>query len=215
MELIVIVGAGGHAASVANVALSAGFRVAYFIDAKKTGQRLMGVEIVGDLAAIANPEQYGFAVAIGDNAVREAVADDIVCRYPSARFPKLVHASAVISIFTEIGEGTVLMPNAVVGPNSRVGRFCILNTQAAIDHDCAMADYASMAPGAITGGGVNIGARSAVSIGAVVKHGITVGDDCVIGANSYLSKNISSNVLAYGSPAQVIRSRLKGEAYLK
>ena len=62
---------------------------------------------------------------------------------------------------------------------------------------------------------MQVGLRSAVSIGAVVKHGIIIGDDCVIGANSYVNQNLSKNQVAYGSPAKPVKLRNQGDPYLK
>ena len=35
--------------------------------------------------------------------------------------------------------------------------------------------------------------------------GVTIGDNVVIGAGSIVTKNIPSNVVAYGNPCRVIR----------
>lgn len=35
--------------------------------------------------------------------------------------------------------------------------------------------------------------------------GVTIGDNVVIGAGSIVTKDISSNVIAYGNPCRVIR----------
>jgi UDP-3-O-[3-hydroxymyristoyl] glucosamine N-acyltransferase len=64
------------------------------------------------------------------------------------------------------------MPNAVIGPNSKVGKFCIINTNASIDHDCLMQDYSSLAPRVVTGGDVVIGKRTSISIGATIRNKI-------------------------------------------
>ena len=106
------------------------------------------------------------------------------------------------------------MPGSVIGPNSQVGAFCIVNTGASLDHDSAMKDFASLAPGAVTGGRVEIGFRSAVGIGAAIKQGVVMGDDTVVGAKSYLNQDLPGGVIAYGSPAKVIRTRSPGEPYL-
>ena len=74
--------------------------------------------------------------------------------------------------------------------------------------------FSSIAPRVVTGGNVKIGIRSALSIGATVKHGVLIGDDVVIGANSYVNKQISSNVVANGSPCKFVRKRIKGDSYL-
>ena len=212
---IVIFGAGGHAVSVANVAKSAGFTISHFVDKNKSGGSLLGISIIGDVSELNNLSQYCCGIAVGDNAVRQEIFNGLSMQHPGIHFPALVHSSAIISYFSNIGDGTVAMPHAVVGPNSNVGRFCILNTQSSIDHDCSMADYSSLAPGAVTGGNVSVGIRSAISIGAIVKHGLNIGDDSVIGANSYLDRDIPPNTVAYGTPAKAIRSRKIGDAYLK
>jgi sugar O-acyltransferase (sialic acid O-acetyltransferase NeuD family) len=211
---LAIIGAGGHAVSVANVALSAGFTISHFIDKNKQGLYLFGHRIIGHLNELDNAENFSFAIAVGDNAVRERIYKDLVLAMPNLHFPPLVHSS-VISFVAEIGEGTVVMPKAIIGPNSKVGKFCLINTQASLDHDCVMFDFSSLAPAAVTGGTVTIGLRSAVSIGAIIKQGLIIGDDCVVGANSYLNKDLPNNQVAYGTPAKAVRARKIGDAYLK
>jgi sugar O-acyltransferase (sialic acid O-acetyltransferase NeuD family) len=212
---LLIIGAGGHAVSVANVATSAGFTIRSFVDSNKAGQKLLGVDIIGNLEKISNLNSFFFALAIGDNAIRERVFNETTSKYGSLKFPALIHNSAVISDYSSIANGVVVMPKAVVGPSSTVERFCLINTHASIDHDCHMSEFASLAPGVITGGAVVIGNRAAISIGASVKHGIKIGSDVVVGANSYVNKDLPANTVAYGAPARIIRSRIVGEPYLK
>lgn len=211
---LIIIGAGGHATSVANVALSAGYRIRHFVDPHRRGHYLLDISVIGDMAELAEPVRYDYCIAVGDNAAREQIHNRLVADHPDVMFPVLIHASATISCFTEIGAGTVVMPHAVIGPNTSIGKFCILNTRASIDHDSRMADYSSLAPGVVTGGTVCVGTRSAVSIGATVKHGVSIGDDCVIGANSYLNRDLSACHVAYGTPARIIRVRNVGDPYL-
>lgn len=210
---LVIIGAGGHAVSVANVALSAGYTIQYFVDENKKGLDLLGCRIVADIRDLGNLDALSFGIAVGDNAVRERAYNELQKLPEKLDFPTLVHASATISSFARIGKGTVVMPKAVVGPNSIVGEFCVINTQASIDHDCVMLDYSSLAPAAVTGGDVKIGTRSAVLIGAVIKHGLRIGDDSIVGANSYLNIDLPSNQVAYGTPAKQVRFRKLGEPY--
>ena len=190
---LVIFGAGGHAVSVASVAMSAGFHIECFIDETRGGQQLLGARIVSHITDLVDTSVYFYSVAIGDNSV---------------------HKSAIVASFASVGRGTVIMPNSVVGANTRIGRFCVINSSSSVDHDSYMADYSSIAPGVVTGGRVRIGCRSAVSIGAVIKQGVNIGSDCVVGANSYLNGDLVDNKVAYGSPARVVRSRMIGDDYL-
>jgi len=212
---LVMLGGARHATSVYNVARSAGYEIAHIVDPGKRGTRLYDVEILGAVEEIDTPERFHFCIAVGDNQRREIIHEDLRRLIPTAIFPALVHASAVTSVGTSIGEGTIVMPAAVIGPSSIIGRFCILNTRCSIDHDGRMQDYSSLAPGVTVGGCVRIGARSAICIGATIKDGVQVGDDSVVGANSYLSRDLPDNKVAYGTPAKVVRSRARDEPYLK
>jgi sugar O-acyltransferase (sialic acid O-acetyltransferase NeuD family) len=211
---IAIFGSGGHAVSVANVALSAGYSIKFFIDRESKGSNLLGYEVLKNSIEILDLKNICFAIGVGDNAAREDIYKKLIAINPELHFPALIHDSSVISNFTKIGDGTVVMPNAVVGPNSKIGIFCLINTRSSIDHDSSMSDFSSLAPAAVTGGNVKIGFRSAISLGASVKHGVSIGDDSVLGANSYLNKDLENNQIAYGVPAKKIRIRNVGDAYL-
>ena len=41
--------------------------------------------------------------------------------------------------------------------------------------------------------------------GAIIMPGVTIGDNVVIGAGSIVTKDIPSNMVAYGNPCRVIR----------
>jgi sugar O-acyltransferase (sialic acid O-acetyltransferase NeuD family) len=211
---VVIIGAGGHAVSVSNVASSCGMRVAAYVDDSKSGTKVLGIPVITKQLCIDTHFDKNFVIAIGDNSARELIYKEFKSELPNSKFPALIHQSAVVGINSRIGNGAIIMPQANVGPNSIIGEFCIVNTSASIDHDCEMQSFSSLAPRAVTGGGVNIGVRTAVSIGAIIKHGISIGDDVVIGANSYVDKAIGNNIVAYGSPCKVVRTRIKGDSYL-
>ena len=211
---LVIVGAGGHAVSVTNVALSCGFDVIAYVDDAKAGTRLMDVPVIDQQECLRLYARYSLFVAIGDNALRERVSLEYKQDFPNAHFPSLIHPSSVIGAASKVAEGVVVMPLVNVGPNSDIGNFCILNSSSSVDHDSVLHDFASLAPGSICGGSVNIGTRSVISIGAVVKHGVNIGADTVIGAKSYVHRSIGNNVIAYGTPCKKIRNRKTGERYL-
>ena len=210
---LVIIGSGGHAVSTANVALSAGYTIKCFVDNNK-GKSLMGYEIIGDVMDLVRIHDFNFAIAVGDNASRQRTYIKLIEEYGSMHFPPLIHQSAEVCFYSQVGNGTVVMPHAIIGPNSKVGMFCLINTQASIDHNCVMSDFSSLAPAASTGGRVQLGLRSAICIGAKIKHNINIGKDSIVGANSYLNKDLADNQVAYGTPARKIRARHTDDTYL-
>lgn len=211
---IIVIGAGGHAVSIANVALSDNYTISGFVDDNKKGGELLGAPIINMEKCVRDYADANYVIAIGDNSTRKKVSMDIKRKFPNAKFPALIHQSADIGIYSEVGEGTVIMPQAVIGPNSIVGHFCIINTRSSLDHDCHLGDFGSIAPGVTAGGNVKIGASSAVSIGATIKHSVTIGHDSVIGASSYVNSDIGDNVVAHGIPCKIIRRRQSHDPYL-
>ena len=211
---IVLVGAGGHAISVTNVALSSGYNVVSYVDDKKAGTEILGIPVTSTDKCYKLFPTGNFCIAIGDNSVRERVANQYQTNLPKAKFPCLIHKSSIVGLNSDISEGSIIMPQTNIGPNSCVGKFCIINTSSTIDHDCIMHDFSSIAPGVATGGNITLGVRSTVSIGATVKHGICIGHDVVVGANSYVNKNLDNNIVASGIPCKKIRDRELGDSYL-
>ena len=211
---LIILGAGGNAVSVHNVACSAGYEVCYFIDKDKRKKNFLNVPILEQMEEIKNIEDYDYALSFGSNFLRERVFNDIISKYRSIKFPKLIHKTAVISLGASIAEGCIIMPNVVVGPKTKVGKFCILNTNSCLEHDNKMLDFSSIGPRVVTGGNVTIGNRSYIAIGAVVKNNTSIDNDSIIGSNSYLNKRVGGNSIYYGSPAKFIRTRSKEENYI-
>ena len=220
MDNIVLVGSSGQAKVIIDLVEKEGrYKMVGLIDAARSiGDSTLGYSVLGreiDLPAlIVEYGLKGIIIAIGDNSVRAIVAATIRGLCPNLPFVTAVHPSASIGKQTTLGSGTVVMAGAVVNPCCQVGQFCILNTKASLDHDSVMEDFSSLAPGVTTGASCRIGTYSAVSIGAVLRHGITIGEHSVIGGGSYVTKDVEPFSIAYGTPARKIRARQQGEKYL-
>jgi sugar O-acyltransferase (sialic acid O-acetyltransferase NeuD family) len=211
---IIIIGAGGHAESVFNVAISAGYEVLAFIDDKKAGKALFDKRVIQESQNFSLDQDTFLAIGVGDNFSREQIVAKYIQKFSLEKFPYLIHSSSNIGAEARIGYGTVIMPNVSVGPKSNVETFCILNTHSSIDHECKISDYASIAPGVHTGGNVSVGVRSAISIGASVKQGVSIGNDSVVGASSLVLHDVPERVVSFGIPSTTIRSRNQDDPYL-
>ena len=51
-------------------------------------------------------------------------------------------------------------------------------------------------------GGAKIGKNVFLGTNCVLHHGISIGDNCVIGALSYVNKNIPEGEIWFGNPAK-------------
>lgn len=217
---ILLLGSSGHAKVVIDIIEKENiFKIAGIIDPTlQPNIQIMGYPILGKESDIPNIIKKnnisGFLVAIGDNCLREKVVTNVKEICPTLPFVSTIHPSANIGKNVTIGCGTVIMAGTVINPDSNVGEFCIINTNASLDHDCSLGNFSSLAPRVVTGGNCIIGDRCAIGIGAVLTHGISIGKDTVIGAGSLVMENFGDCIVAYGSPAKKIRDRKFGDKYL-
>lgn len=119
-------------------------------------------------------------------------------------FPALVHPAATISTTATLGAGTVVSAGVIVQSDTRIGRFCLLNTAASIDHDNEVGDFVSVAPGAHTAGHVSIEEEAFVGLGAVIINGVTVGSRATVGAGAVVTRNVPAGATVVGNPARVL-----------
>jgi sugar O-acyltransferase (sialic acid O-acetyltransferase NeuD family) len=215
-----LVGARGHARAVADVIKAENrYQIIGLIDSfQEPGTICFGYHVLGgeaDIVKICGELDIAHMfVAVGDNYQRQAMTDRIKRMFPNITFISPVHPSALIGSDVEIGDGTVVMPGVIVVSGSSIAEGCLLNTASSLDHDCAMEAWSSLAPGVVAGGGVRLGARSSIGLGASIKNSINIGCDTVIGVGAAVVGDIPDNVIAYGVPCRVMRSRQPDEPYI-
>ena len=209
---LIIVGSGGHAVSVADAAVSSGWTVEGFYSPDGSGPVASVGPVFSSLESL-DLENIALVPGIGSNHVREDALEDVVNLFPSVTVASVIHATAWVSPSATVHPGSVILAQASVGPGSVLGRGALVNTGASVDHESSLGDFASLGPGARTGGNVEIGPRTMVGMQAGILHGIAVGADTVIGAKSLVSSDIGSNVVAWGTPAKVVRSRSREDPY--
>jgi sugar O-acyltransferase (sialic acid O-acetyltransferase NeuD family) len=157
----------------------------------------------------------GGIITVGDNWSRYHIHKQITSKLPKFEFVNAIHPSVVIGNNVKLGKGIVAMANVVFNPKSVIGDFTFFATGAQVEHDCIIEDYASISAGSITGGFVKLGKFSAITLGVTVLDRISIGENSVIGAGSLILKDIPNDVLVYGNPSKIVRTRDKGEKFLK
>lgn len=196
----ILIGGGEHAQVVLDILLSQKINVLALFDPKYSG-KLFGVDQLGEY----KPEVFKNAlaiVAIGSNQTRKKVA-----MASNHAFGKAIHASAILSSFATVGDGSCLFHGVIVQAKAKIGKHTIINTGAQIDHDCSIEDFAHIAPGAILCGNVHIGEGALIGAGATIIPGISIGKWAVIGAGSVVTKSIPDYSTAVGTPAKIINSQ--------
>jgi sugar O-acyltransferase (sialic acid O-acetyltransferase NeuD family) len=212
---IVIFGSGGHSLVVSDAARTSGkFQINCYVDNGKQGVMRDGTRII-DEEYFAKESRLNFGVvAIGDNYIRQMVVEKILKMKPNFTFVTIIHPKAYVSSSAIISSGSVVMANATINPYAVVGNHVIINTNSSIDHECEIGNFSSIAPNAVLGGNCIVGSNSAIGIGSCLIHKTKIGKDSVIGASSLVLGEISNGVVAYGTPARVVRQRNPNDRYL-
>lgn len=217
---VVIIGASGHGRVVADAIASVGIMelVGWLDPGFAKGTLIHDRPVLGseeDLSMLI-PEYAltGYFIAVGDNWKRARLTNEIAQKHTTLKLVSIIHNSAIVSPYAQIGAGSVIMAGAVVQANTVVGRGVIINTRASVDHDCQLENFCSIGPGATLGGNCQIGQYSAIGLGANLLHGISVGENSVVGGGALVNKPIEANTTAVGVPAKVIASRKPEQGYL-
>ncbi len=84
----------------------------------------------------------------------------------------LIHHSAIISPFAEIGNNVQLLAGSIIGAFASVGDYSIINSGANVDHDCNIGKRSHLAPRAALAGEVVVGEDVFVGTNAVRVQGV-------------------------------------------
>ena len=200
-ESIILIGGSGHARVIIDCVRSSGGHVAGILDdGLPVGTRILEVPVLGRSADYARFADHRFLIAIGNNAVRRRLAENM-----NVRWATVVHPSAVVSPYAAIGEGTVVMPGAVINACAEIGRHCIINTGAVVEHDNILHDYVHLSPKAALGGTVTVGSGSHIGIGACVRNNTAICGGCTVVAGAAVVKDITDPGTYVGVPAKRIK----------
>jgi sugar O-acyltransferase (sialic acid O-acetyltransferase NeuD family) len=221
MENIVLFGGGNQAHYTIDIIEKENkYNIVGIIDSiQDVGSERFGYKILGrqeDLKELVSKYNiYGGVISIGDNWSRYLVYQQIIQIIPNFIFVNAIHPSVILGNTTELGIGVVAMAGCIFNPKAKIGNFTFFATGAQVEHDNTIHDFASISAGSLTGGYVTLGKFSAITLGVTVLDRIEIGENTVVGAGSLVIKSLPDNVLAYGNPAKIIRSRKQFEKFLK
>ena len=221
MKNIVLIGGGNQAHYTIDIIEKEGkYNIVGIIDSiHEVGSNRFGYKILGKQENISQfIKEYnieGGLISIGDNWSRYHVYNQILELVPTFTFVNAIHPSVIIGNNVKLGVGIIAMAGCIFNPKSQIGNFTFFATGAQVEHDCQIGDFSSISAGSVTGGYVKLGKFSAITLGVTVVDRLEIGENTVVGSGSLVTKSLPDDVLAYGSPAKVMRNRIKGEKFLK
>ncbi|WP_309629591.1 acetyltransferase [Brevundimonas sp.] len=205
-----LIGAGGHGRETmpfvrAHIAAHPDLGIdvdrVVFVD-RQAGTAVGGHLVLAEDEFAAMDAERLFAVAVGQPAVRRAIAE----RLESARCRALtlIARTATVVDSARVAPGALIAPYALINADASVGRHLIANAHSSIAHDCLVGDFVTLGPRACVNGGVRIGDGVEIGAGALIRQGLSIGAGAVIGMGAVVVKDVAPGATVVGNPAREV-----------
>jgi len=200
---IIIIGYGSHAKVIfSEIIKLRTYKIVGFIDpfskVRYHEHQNKKIKIFNEVKDLPNNNLHAI-IAIGNNFKRKKIFNEIK-KKNFLKWVSITSKDSIINNNVKIGNGSFIASGVTINNDSVIGQHCIINTNSSIDHDNQFNDFSSCAPGVTTGGNVSLGELSHLGIGCSVNHKIIIGKNTLIGGQSFVNKNCSSNSTYYGVP---------------
>lgn len=177
MKKIILVGAGGHAASCIDVIKQEKkFKIIGLVDNKKEiGDNFLNFKILGkdkNLQKLRKITKYAF-VTVGQVGLSQ-IRKKLFLKLIKLGFvlPNIISPISYVSKDTTFKQGSIVHHGAIVNSQAEIGNNCIINSKSLIEH------------------GVKLGSHSHVATSAVINGNTQIGEECFIGSSAVVRNNI-------------------------
>lgn len=204
---LILIGGGGHCKSVIDVAESAGYTILGILGKPgEEGKDVLGYRVIGtdeDMGKYVNAAY--FVVTVG-----QIESPDLRIKLHSkieevgGKLATIISPIAHVSRYARIGEGTVVLHQAVVNANATIGKGCIINTFANIEHDVTIGDFCHISTGVMVNGNCTIGNGVFIGSQSVVNQGVSIIDGAFVASLSAVRESLSKKGLYAGNPLRFL-----------
>lgn len=175
-----------------------------------------GVRSVGltQLAATFPPGDVAVIMAMGYSNLNRG-RESMFARLKTLGYSIETYVHPDARVYTEhaIGEGSIILPSAVVEAHVRVGANTFIWCNATLAHHSSVAENCWIASGAVISGQANIARNTFVGVNATVVNKITVGEFNIIGGAAFITKDTKAKSVYLARSAE--EWRYSSEDYVK
>jgi acetyltransferase-like isoleucine patch superfamily enzyme len=145
-------------------------------------------------------------IAIGDPYDREKVYNTI-CNNKFIKFPNIILSNFENYNYSKnntIGKGNLIMPQSIIGFNSRVGDFNLFGVNSGIGHDVNIGNFNFFGPSCFLAGNVRVENNCKFSFGTFVLQKVSITSSINTMPYTTIYKNIKTPGTYYGNPSKKI-----------
>lgn len=173
---LILIGGGGHCVSCIDVIEQQNkFEIAGIVERRRECGMLLNYPILGgdeDIRQLRLSYDYAFITVgqIKSPSIRIKLFASV--KSLGFKLPVIISPRAYISGRASIGEGTIIMHDALINSGAHVGCNSIINSKALIEHDAIVEDNCHISTAAIINGAVIVRQGTFVGSNSVVREGI-------------------------------------------
>lgn len=189
---IILLGGGGHCVSCIDVIEQDGkFQIAGIVDANNSRDQVLGYPVLGgddDLSVLRRTYEYALVTMgqIKTPVTRIKLYEQLTLL--GFNLPSIISPRAYVSKHSVIGDGSIVMHDALINAQVEIGSNCIINTKSLIEHDSKIGSHCHISTGAIINGGVTVGRGTFVGSNAVVRESVQIHENFFVRSGSLFSK---------------------------
>lgn len=202
---ILLYGASGHSKVICSILESMNINVFGIFDDYKPLGNLNDYKVIGKYLNSYKTD-LKIIISIGDNKTRENISKKVTHSFGTA-----IHISSKVDDLVKIDEGSVIFHNTTIQRDTQIGKHCIINTNASIDHECILEDYVQVSPSATLCGNIHVGKGTFIGANATILPNLIIGKWCVIGAGAVVTKDIPDYSMVVGNPGKIIKNLGKSD----
>lgn len=126
---------------------------------------------------------------------------------------RYVHPDARVYTDRPIGEGSVVLPGAILEPHVTLGVNSMVWCNVTVAHHATVGDHCWLASGAVISGQARIGDHCFVGVNATIVNALSIGHKAIIGAGALITKDALPETVHLARSAEKIR--FSSEDYAK
>jgi sugar O-acyltransferase (sialic acid O-acetyltransferase NeuD family) len=209
MKDLIIIGARGFGRVIFNLAISCpGYKSEYRIKGFLDDKTDVLDDFEGYPPILGSVENYEiqkddvFICALGDVKSKKKYSEIILDK--GGKFISLIHPTAIIGTNVKIGKACIISSNAYISCDVKIDDFVTIQPFTVISHNVEVGKWCHLDAYMFLGGEVKLEEAATIHTGAIIHPKKKIQNGAIVGAGAMVIRNVKSNTTVYGNPAKLL-----------
>ena len=208
-EKLIIIGGGGFAKEVLEIAELNGYSIYGCLDDKK--DITLKCNYLGEISKLESISDRIDAAFIAIGAYNSQSLSKRISIIESVsrlgiKMATLISPNAIISSGVEIKNGSFIAHGVVICVDAKIKNNVIVNANAVIGHDCLVENNCIIAPSAFIGGSTSIGENSLIGPCSQILQGLNLGKQILVSAGAMVKKSLPDRTSVFAPRSKIFKS---------